>query len=111
MNFLTELQRDQMLVNGMARARGQGCDPYPVVKLYTPGADATWVLTALDADGDRAYDLIDVGTGFPKVGEVSSMRKGIKEAGGLPAVVEANYTPRNPSVRVLKEVGNSDLEG
>ncbi|WPG41213.1 DUF2958 domain-containing protein [Variovorax sp. EBFNA2] len=111
MTFLTDHQREQMRANGMARARGEDCDPYPVVKLYIPGADATWVLTALDADGDRAFGLMDAGTGFPKVGEVSSMRKGITEAGGLPAVVEANYTPRNPSVRVLKEVGNSDLEG
>lgn len=95
MTFLTEKQREQMLINGVARVRGENSDPYPVVKLYTPGADATWVLTALDADGDRAYGLIDMGTGFPELGEVSlSMLAGIKGPGGLPVVVEANYKPR-----------------
>lgn len=95
MTFLTDHQREKMLVNGVARALGEDCDPYPVVKLYMPGADVTWVLAALDADGDRAYGLIDVGTGFPELGEVSlSMLAGIKGPGGLPVVVEANYKPR-----------------
>lgn len=95
MTFLTDHQREQMLANGVARARGDNFDPYPIIKLYTPGADATWVLTGLDADGDRAYGLIDVGTGFPELGEVSlSMLAGIKGPGGLPVAVEANFKPR-----------------
>ena len=109
MNFLTEIQREQMLVNGMARARGEDCDPYPVVKLYTPGADATWVLTALDTDGDRAYGLIDVGIGFPELGEVSlSVLAGIKGPGGLPVAVEANYMPRK---RLSTYVADAQRDG
>jgi len=95
MAFLTDEQRRVMLANGAARMRGEDSDPYPVVKLYTPDAGAAWVLTALAADGDLAYGLIDAGTGFPELGEVSlSMLAGIKGPKGLPVAVEPQYRPR-----------------
>ena len=95
MTFLTEQQREQMLANGAARARGENSDPYPVVKLYTPDAGAAWVLTALDADGDLAYGLIDAGTGFPELGLVSlKMLGGIKGPKGMPVAVEPGYKAR-----------------
>lgn len=95
MVFLTDDQRRQMLANGAARARGEDIDPYPVVKLYAPGSDACWVLAALDADGDLAYGLIDAGTGFPEVGQVSlKMLAGIKGPKGLPVAVEPGYKAR-----------------
>lgn len=95
MAFLTDEQRRQMLANGVARARGDDTDPYPVVKLYTPDAGAAWVLTALAADGDLAYGLIDAGTGFPELGDVSlSMLEGIRGPKGQPVAVEPRYRPR-----------------
>jgi len=95
MAFLTLEQRRQMLANGEARARGEDTDPYPVLKLYTPDAGASWVLTALDADGDLAYGLIDVGTGFPELGMVSlKMLAGIKGPKGRPVAVEPGYKAR-----------------
>lgn len=95
MAFLTDEQRRQMLANGVARARGEDVDPYPVLKLYTPDAGASWVLTALDADGDLAYGLIDVGTGFPELGLVSlGMLAGIKGPKGMPVTVEPGYRAR-----------------
>ena len=95
MAFLTDEQRRVMLANGVARARGEDADPYPVVKLYTPDAGAAWVLTALTADGDLAYGLIDVGTGFPELGEVSlAMLAGIMGPKGQPVAVEPQYLPR-----------------
>ena len=95
MAFQTDEQRRVMLANGVARARGEDADPYPVVKLYTPDAGAAWVLTALSADGDLAYGLIDVGTGFPELGEVSlAMLAGIMGPKGQPVAVEPQYLPR-----------------
>ena len=95
MSFLTDEQRRQMLANGVARARGEDADPYPVVKLYTPDAGASWVLTALDADGDLAYGLIDAGTGFPELGLVSlKMLAGIQGPKGMPVAVEPGYKAR-----------------
>jgi hypothetical protein len=95
MTFLADEQRDEMLANGAARARGDDIDPYPVLKLYTPDSGASWVLTSLDADGDTAYGLIDMGAGFTELGVVSlSMLAGIKGPRGVPVAVEPNYKAR-----------------
>ena len=42
----------------------------PVVKLFTPDAQCTWLLTELGND-DIAYGLCDLAMGFPEIGFVS----------------------------------------
>jgi hypothetical protein len=69
--LITDEQRAQLLANGRARAEGQALDPLPVVKLFTPDAHATWLLTELDPeDGDTAYGLRDLGLGMPELDTV-----------------------------------------
>jgi hypothetical protein len=69
--LVTVEQCERLLANGEARAAGQGIDPLPVVRLFTPDAHATWLLAALDpADGDTAWGLIDLGIGMPALGTV-----------------------------------------
>ena len=69
--LITEDERQRLLAHGQARADGQGGDPLPVVRLFTPDAHATWLLAALDpADGDTAWGLIDLGIGMPAQGTV-----------------------------------------
>ena len=59
---ITEDERKQLLEHGRVRAAGLANDPLPVVRLFTPDAHATWLLTSLDpVDGDTAYGLIDLG--------------------------------------------------
>ena len=79
MNLLTTAQRDQLLANGRAQRQairyGAGdclpADPHPVVKLFTPDAGATWLLTELDPDDeDLAFGLCDLGLGEPELGYV-----------------------------------------
>ncbi|OMG66344.1 hypothetical protein AUR61_005490 [Stutzerimonas balearica] len=71
LSLITVAERAQMLENGRAWAVGQGIDPLPVVRLFTPDAHATWLLAALDpVDGDTAYGLCDVGIGMPALGTV-----------------------------------------
>lgn len=97
MTFLTEQQRTQMLANGAARATGRAIDPYPVVKLYTLDAPACWLLTELEADGDRAYGLTDAGTGFPELGHVSlSALDGVRGPRGMRIVADPHFRPRQP---------------
>lgn len=70
-SLITDMEREQLLVNGRARAASQTTDPLPVVRLFTPDAHATWLLAALDpVDGDTAYGLCDVGIGMPALGTV-----------------------------------------
>ena len=46
-------------------------DPRPVVKLFTPDANATWLLIELDpGNPDRAFGLCDLGLGSPELGYV-----------------------------------------
>lgn len=62
----------QLLLNGHATAGGVSIDPAPVVKLFTPDAGATWLLTEIDPDDeDRAFGLCDLGLGYPELGYVS----------------------------------------
>jgi hypothetical protein len=70
-HLITDEQRAQLLANGRASAEGQDIDPLPIVKLFTPDAHATWLLTELDPeDGDTAFGLCDVGIGMPELGTV-----------------------------------------
>jgi hypothetical protein len=69
--LITDEQRARLLANGRARAEGRKLDPLPVVRLFTPDAHATWLLTELDPDdGDRAFGLCDVGIGMPTLDHV-----------------------------------------
>lgn len=69
--LVTDEQRAQLLENGRARAADAQVDLWPVVRLFTPDAHATWLLAALDpADGDTAWGLCDVGIGMPELGTI-----------------------------------------
>ena len=71
-HLLTPDQREAMLPNGRRTAAGADIDPHPVVKLFTPDANATWLLTELDpGEPDRAFGLCNLGVGFPELQYVS----------------------------------------
>ncbi len=71
-DLLVSDQREAMLANGRRSAAGADIDPHPVVALFTPDANATWLLTELDpAEPDLAFGLCDLGLGFPELGYVS----------------------------------------
>lgn len=70
--LITDEQRTQLLANGRQSLENENFDPPPVVKLFTPDADATWLLTEIDPDDhDHAFGLCDLGQGFPELGYVS----------------------------------------
>lgn len=75
MKLITTAQRHQLLENGTAQRvatdQGTALDFYPVVKLFTPDANATWLLSELDPDDpDLAFGLCDLGLGEPELGYV-----------------------------------------
>ncbi len=46
-------------------------DHRPVVKFFTPDANATWLFTELAADNDTLFGLCDLGHGEPELGYAS----------------------------------------
>ena len=70
--LLTDEQRALLMANGRHSLEHESFDPAPVVKLFTPDAGATWLLTEIDPDDhDHAFGLCDLGHGFPEMGWVS----------------------------------------
>ena len=49
----------------------QALDFKPVVKLFTPDAQCTWLLTEIDEGTDLAFGLCELGLGCPELGYVS----------------------------------------
>jgi hypothetical protein len=54
-------------------------DQKPVVKFFTPDANATWLFSELSSDGDTLFGLCDLGHGCPELGyaslsEISTLR-------------------------------------
>lgn len=73
--FITDAQLDLLQANGLSalacQTKDQDFDPFPVVKLFTPDAGATWLLTEIDPDAPEiAFGLCDLGMGFPEIGKV-----------------------------------------
>jgi Protein of unknown function (DUF2958) len=76
MKLITDSLTAQLLANGRAQRAAidddqPALDFKPVVKLFTPDAQCTWLLTELDPDGGLAFGLCDLGMGEPELGYVS----------------------------------------
>jgi hypothetical protein len=92
MELLTETLRKKLLDNGRQQELVRGTDDeidfFPVVKLFTPDAGCTWLLTEIDPeDPDIAFGLCDLGVGCPELGSVSlSELNDLRGKLGLPVV-------------------------
>lgn len=86
--------RAKLLANGRQTLEDGDFDPYPVVKLFTPDAGATWLLTEIDPDdGDHAFGLCDLGLGFPELGYVSLAELAtVRGRLGLPVERDLHFT-------------------
>jgi hypothetical protein len=108
--FLTKALRDKLLKNGKAqqeaKARGDWIDFPPVVKLFTPDASATWLLTELyPTDPDIAFGLCDLGMGFPELGDVSiSEIESVRGRFGLPVERDRSFTTEKTITEYTKDV-------
>lgn len=90
--FVDDAAHAQLLANGHRTAGGEEIDPQPVIKLFTPDAGATWLLTEIDPDDeDLAFGLCDLGLAAPELGYVRiSEIAAVKGRFGLP--VERDYS-------------------
>ena len=109
MQLLTADLNDRLLRNGRASAyaaaSGRDFDPPPVVKLFTPDAQATWLLSELDPDCDwRGFGLCDLGFGTPEMGyvdlrELSDVRGPL----GLPVERDLHFIATKPLSQYAEE--------
>lgn len=90
--------REELLSNGRRSAAGERIDPFPLVRLFTPGASAIWLLTELDpTNPDRAFGLCDLGLGCPELGYVLlSELEGLQAAAGIEVKRDTGYRADRP---------------
>lgn len=100
MKLLTNSIREQLLRNGRIRQALEedgraDTDFLPVVKLFTPDAGCTWLLSELDPeDPDTAFGLCDLGLGCPELGSVRLFElESVRGAFGLPVERDRYFQP------------------
>ena len=92
-HLITKEQKIQMLKNGLQTKKDHIGNHWPVVKLFTPDAGCTWLLSELAPDDhDIAFGLCDLGIGFPELGyvrlsEIARIRGGL----GLPVERDSHF--------------------
>jgi hypothetical protein len=103
--LITDEQRAQLLANGRQSLVNDDFDPPPVVKLFTPDAGATWLLTEIDPDDhDHAFGLCDLGLGFPELGYVSLAELAIRAWPlGLPVERDLHFIATKPISAYARE--------
>ena len=105
MKLITDELRERLLANGRQNLADDGHDPAPVVKLFTPDAGATWLLTEIDPeDDDRAFGLCDLGQGFPELGYVSLAElEDLRGRWGLPVERDRHFKADRPISAYARE--------
>lgn len=68
MTLYTQTQYELLVKNGLPENTDQ--DHAPVVKWFTPDANATWLVSEI-LDDETAFGLCDMGHGFPELGYIS----------------------------------------
>ena len=89
----------RLMENGRKNAEriaddGNTIDFQPVVKLFTPDANCTWLLTEIDPeDADIAFGLCDLGMDCPEIGSVRiSEIAALRGRLGLPVERDLHFT-------------------
>jgi len=97
MKLITDSLTEKLLANGRAQraAMDNGDDALdfkPVVKLFAPDAQCTWLLTELDPDGGLVFGLCDLGMGGPELGYVSLIElSSVRGKLGLPVERDLHF--------------------
>lgn len=96
MKLFTQAIYTKLLQNGSTEQRGK--DHRPVVKLFTPDAQCTWLLTEIDPEQpDLAFGLCDLGMGYPELGYVSLTELSeLRGKLGLPVERDIHFEGKHP---------------
>jgi hypothetical protein len=102
-------QRELLLSNGRTSRVEENFDPMPVVKLFTPDAGCTWLLTEIDPSNHFiAFGLCDLGLGMPELGNFSLNEvSGIRGPLGLRVERDLHFVPDKPLSAYAAEAGRA----
>lgn len=93
MKLLTDDIRNRLIHNNVT---AREADHIPVVKLFVPWGNATWILTEMEPDG-ICFGLCDLGLGEPELGYVSvSELEAVKGPHGLRVERDLHFTTDKP---------------
>lgn len=94
MNLFTKAQFERLLANG----RNRDQDHPPVVKLFTPDANCTWLISEIDPEEPEiAFGLCDLGLGCPELGCISLAElRALRGNLGLPVERDLSFTATHP---------------
>lgn len=96
MHLLPAVLRDTLLANHLRSQIDESFDPPPPVKLFTPDAGATWLISEACPDGEdlTLFGLCDLGVGCPELGTVSLAEiESLRGALGLPVERDVSFEP------------------
>lgn len=94
--FFSDQEWRTLIENGRASVESEaGIDHVPVVKLFTPDANATWLLSeVMPHEPDIAFALCDLGLGSPELGYVSLQELSeLRGALRLPVEKDLHFKP------------------
>ena len=94
MELVTKEQMEKLRANGRRMMETDiSCEVWPVVKLFTPDANATWLLAWVEpTDEDIVWGLADLG--FPEIGTVRlSEIAAVRGPLGLPVERDLYFEP------------------
>lgn len=100
--WFTDEEYQKLLENGAKTQQDGNGNNVPVVKLFTPDAGCTWLLTDIvpPEEGDEpelAFGLCDLGMGCPELGYVSlSELKTLRGNFNLPVEKDEHFTGAHP---------------
>ncbi len=119
MRLLTASELAQLRANGRVQAQAArtntdaAIDFRPVVKLFTPDAGRTWLLTEITPDDeDRAFGLYDLGLGYPELGYVSLAElRTVRGRLGLPVERDLSFRSFRASKSLAGYAASARAEG
>ncbi len=108
--LLTPEQLQQLHNNRItSRENGDKKDHNPVVKLFTPDAQCTWLLTELYPDEPSiGFGLCDLGMGCPELGDVSLTElQSVRGKMGLPIEKDEHFTATKTISQYAKDASRT----
>ncbi len=107
--WFTKQEHKQLLSNGKQTQEDGIGDHVPVVKLFTPDAQCTWLLSEIiPGDEVLAFGLCDLGLGTPELGyvsldELSELRGQL----GLPIEKDIGFEGKHPITKYAEKARES----